>query len=290
VCAWLSFFLFSLFIVTMGNFLTKKDSDRATAQQVSSSPKTGGSSSTAPSRVKQRRALSATQPELTQRERAHLQLKRTRDHLERVLERHEVVQKEERARAVEFMKHQDQKRALECMKRVRRLDDQIRNHAVQLENVQKVIEDTQEQEFNMEFFKTMESANEALSVINREMSTERAEQIMDSVYEELEKAKEAGEILGAPLDAPLDAEGDLEELDRWIHQESRVKQSKSAAQSESSKVKSRKGPTSTAALSPEEQAMVDAATVPNEPLPTEQNNNASRTRTQKGTRDEAIAA
>ncbi|RNF18808.1 charged multivesicular body protein 6 [Trypanosoma conorhini] len=162
----------------------------------------------------QQRKVSAEAPKavITSSDRAQLELKLQRDRLMAAVRRYDVVAKEERAKAREFVRSGNRRKALYCLKREQLQRTQVTSVTDMLDNVQRLLDTVEFTQIELEVFDAIKGGKEELSKLNAMLNVDDIAELMDDTAETIEEARRINVILAQPLEGYEDDEALLAEL------------------------------------------------------------------------------
>lgn len=151
--------------------------------------------------------------ELSQQDRAILDLKATRDRLKKYQNRMELEAGKLMKQAVQLNKAGKKDRALLCVKMKRYKESKIGEVDTQLLSLEKMVQTIQWETENLKVFNALKEGNQALDAIHSVMSIENVEELMDDTKEAIEYENEISTLLSGQDLAAIDESAVMDELD-----------------------------------------------------------------------------
>ncbi|KAH9582281.1 Snf7 family [Trypanosoma melophagium] len=148
---------------------------------------------------------------ITSSDRAQLELKLQRDKLTAAIRKYEINAKEERAKASEFLRSGNRRKALYCLKRERVQRSQVTSITDLLNNVQSLLDTVEFSQIEVEVFHALKNGKEELSKLNSMLNVDDIAELMDGTAETIGEAHRIDAILAQPLDG-CDEDALLNEL------------------------------------------------------------------------------
>lgn len=140
-------------------------------------------------------------PELLEKDKAVLDLKRQRDRLKKYQKQAEAIIVREVEIAKILILKGDKKKALLCLKKKKYQQSCIEKLEVQLLNLEGMVNSIEFASMQNEVFKALEIGKNALEELNSQMSLEDVEKLMDDTAEAIAYQEEIGQALGTALSA-----------------------------------------------------------------------------------------
>jgi charged multivesicular body protein 6 len=137
--------------------------------------------------------------DLSQKDRAILELKRQRDRLRKAKEKMQITMNRETEIAKELYRKGEKKLAILALKKKKYQESMLSNTYNQLENIEKMISSIHEAEQNAKVFEALKVGKDALEHINSQMNVDEIEQLMADTQEAIAYQNEITQILGAAL-------------------------------------------------------------------------------------------
>lgn len=151
--------------------------------------------------------------ELSQQDRAILDLKASRDRLKKYQSRMELEAAKLMKQAMQLNKAGKKDRALLCVKMKRYKERQIGEVDSQLLSLEKMVQSIQWETENLKVFNALKEGNKAMDAIHSVMSIENVEQLMDETKEAIDYANEISTLLSGQDQADIDESAVMAELD-----------------------------------------------------------------------------
>ena len=128
-----------------------------------------------------------------------------------------VVEKEKET-ARQLLKAGQKDKAILVLKKKKRQEQLLQQSEAQLDNIQQMIDSVEFAQMEKDVFEKLKSGNEVLTALNKEMSIEKIDALMEETEEALAVRREIEEALAGHLTAEDDAEieeelAGLDELD-----------------------------------------------------------------------------
>ncbi|KAI1301732.1 Charged multivesicular body protein 6 [Halotydeus destructor] len=158
---------------------------------------------------------------VTEQDRAVLQLKQQRDKIKQFQKRITQQLEKEKEIARELLKNGQKEKALSILKKKKRMETTLDRAAGQLENLEKMTQDIEFAQIEVEVVKGLQTGNEALKQLHALMSIDSIEAILDETREGVEKQREIDELLGNTFTAEDESDllAELEELTEGLAEE-----------------------------------------------------------------------
>ncbi|KAL0233503.1 hypothetical protein PCE1_002018 [Barthelona sp. PCE] len=157
--------------------------------------------------------------EVTDKDKAMLDLKRQRDRLKRYSRKLEKVLDTEMDLAREALKANDRRKATMCLKRKKMQERALSEAENHLMNVETLITNTESAIMTQEVAVAMESGTTLLNMLNEEISIERIEDIFDAAQDAVDEQRDIQEAFAALSltdDALVDMDEEIEnEMNAW---------------------------------------------------------------------------
>jgi charged multivesicular body protein 4 len=137
-------------------------------------------------------------------------------------ETHLKKQRDKHDNEIKIYMSKDQKiEALHCLKKKKRIDEELKNLRAQMDNVETISGRLEQTVVNLEVFKAQKRGATALKTVTNEMSVDKIELEMDKVKEAMEDADDITRAVSQPLGTEVyddDAlESELNELNTQQH-------------------------------------------------------------------------
>ncbi|RNF02544.1 charged multivesicular body protein 6 [Trypanosoma rangeli] len=149
---------------------------------------------------------------VTSLDRAQLELKLQRDRLMAAIRRYEVVAREERTKAGDFLRAGNRRKALYCLKREKIQQSQITSVTDMLDNVQRVLDTVEFSQIEVEVLDALKGGKDELSKLNALLNVDDITELMDDTAETIEEARRINNVLAQPLAGYEDEDALLAEL------------------------------------------------------------------------------
>jgi len=143
---------------------------------------------------------------VTAHDKAVLDLKVQRDKLMAYQKRMNGVVEKEKEAARQLLKAGQKDKALLVLKKKKRQEQLIAQSQAQLDNVSQMIDSVEFAQMEKDVFDKLKSGNEVLTQLNKEMSVEKVEALMEETEEALAARREIEEALAGHLTPEDDAE------------------------------------------------------------------------------------
>jgi len=147
---------------------------------------------------------------VTQHDKAVLDLKVQRDKLKAYQKRMTTVVEKEKETARQLLKAGQKDKALLVLKKKKRQEQLLQQSEAQLDNVQQMIDSVEFAQMEKDVFEKLKSGNEVLTALNKEMSIEKIDALMEETEEALAVRREIEEALAGHLTTEDDAEIEAE--------------------------------------------------------------------------------
>jgi len=158
---------------------------------------------------------------VTEHDKAVLQLKTSRDKIRQYQKRSEAQLLKDRELAKKLIQLHKKERALLLLRKKRFIESQLEKTDGQLENVEKMIHDLEFAKIEVKVVDSLKVGNEALKEVNKLLSIEDIETILDETKEASEKQEEISALLcGFVAETGLTEEELEGELDALLAEES----------------------------------------------------------------------
>jgi len=146
---------------------------------------------------------------VTEHDKAVLDLKVQRDKLKQYQKRMTAVVEKEKETARQLLKAGQKDKALLVLKKKKRQEQLLAQSEAQLDNVSQMIDSVEFAQMEKDVFDKLKSGNEVLTALNKEMSIEKIDALMEETEEALAVQREIEEALAGHLTTEDDA--DIEE-------------------------------------------------------------------------------
>jgi len=143
---------------------------------------------------------------VSQHDKAVLDLKVQRDKLKAYQKRMTNVVEKEKETARQLLKAGQKDKALLVLKKKKRQEQLLQQSEAQLDNVQQMIDSVEFAQMEKDVFEKLKSGNEVLTALNKEMSIEKIDALMEETEEALAVRREIEEALAGHLTSEDDAE------------------------------------------------------------------------------------
>jgi len=151
-------------------------------------------------------------PQMSEHDKAVMQLKITRDRLQKYKKKAEKDSELYVVKAKELVKQGRKDRALVALRMKKYKDKQCQQVEGQLDNIMQMLGSVETAEMTRTAMKALEIGNQALKRLHEEMPIEKIEAIMEENAEAIAYQSEISDILSRNLDAEDDSEVDAELL------------------------------------------------------------------------------
>ncbi|KAL0212348.1 hypothetical protein RCL1_005974 [Eukaryota sp. TZLM3-RCL] len=138
-------------------------------------------------------------PSVSQQDKALLKLKIQRDKLSQQQVRLESVIKDLQNKAVDFVKQKMKERALLCLKQKKFQESLLAKADQNLMNIEQMVSQIEDSLIQAQIMQRLAEGNDLLREIEKEMSVEKVQMIMDESREHIERVEEINQILGTSL-------------------------------------------------------------------------------------------
>lgn len=155
---------------------------------------------------------------ITSSDRVKLQLKMQRDNLVAASRKFERVSEAEHEKAKEFMKVGNKRKALYCLKREKAQQAQLQSVTDMLDNVQKLIDSVEFSQMEEEVVAALKDGKTELERLNKMLSIDDIEKLMDETAESIEEARQIDALLSQPVAGVTDDDELLRELEGQMGQ------------------------------------------------------------------------
>lgn len=156
------------------------------------------------------------QTKVTEQDKAVLQLKTTRDRIRQYQKRSEGSLEKDRQLAKKLLHDGKKERAKLLLRKKRYIEEQLKKTDGTLENIEKMIQDIEFAQIEMQVVDSLKVGNESLKQINEMLSIEDVERILDETQEAAEKQREIDALLSGGIFTEEDETAVEEELDALI--------------------------------------------------------------------------
>lgn len=174
------------------------------------------SSKPKPKTEQQKRDEKADQKgQLTEAEKAQLELKRARDRLKKQGEQLERVIEKEKEMARELVNAGQKKKAIMILKRKQMQEKMLDRARGQMLNVEQMLSNIQDAEMNVKVFNALKEGNATLKNLQDQMTLDDINDIMDDTVEHIDIQNQISEALGQNLNTAEMAEIDSEVNDMF---------------------------------------------------------------------------
>lgn len=153
---------------------------------------------------------------VTEHDKALLQLKTTRDKIHQYQKRSEATVEKDRQLAKKLIRDGKKERALLLLRKKKFIEEQLKKTDGTLDNIEKMIQDIEFSQIEMQVVDSLKIGNESLKQINAMLSIEDVEHILDETQEAVEKQREIDALLSGGLLTEEDETAAEEELDAII--------------------------------------------------------------------------
>jgi len=143
---------------------------------------------------------------VTEHDKAVLDLKVQRDKLMQYQKRMKTVVEKEKETARQLLKEGKKDKALLVLKKKKRQEQLLAQSEAQLDNVSQMIDSVEFAQMEKDVFDKLKSGNEVLTALNKEMSIEKIDALMEETEEALAVQREIEEALSGHLTTEDDAE------------------------------------------------------------------------------------
>jgi len=143
---------------------------------------------------------------VTEHDKAVLDLKTQRDKLKAYQKRMTTVVEKEKETARQLLKAGQKDKALLILKKKKRQEQLIAQSEAQLDNVSQMIDSVEFAQMEKDVFDKLKSGNEVLTALNKEMSIDKIDALMEETEEALAVQREIEEALAGHLSSEDDAE------------------------------------------------------------------------------------
>ncbi|XP_018019208.1 charged multivesicular body protein 6-A-like [Hyalella azteca] len=158
---------------------------------------------------------------VTEQDRAVLQLKTTRDKIRQYQKRSEALLEKDRELAKKLLLAHKKERAKLLLRKKRFIEDQLQRTDGQLENIERMIQDLEFAQIEIKVVDSLRDGNEALKEVNKLLSIDDIERILEETKEGAEKQEEISALLCGFAAATGLTEDELDaELDALLQQDS----------------------------------------------------------------------
>ncbi|ODQ76943.1 hypothetical protein BABINDRAFT_163945, partial [Babjeviella inositovora NRRL Y-12698] len=157
-------------------------------------------------------------PKITAQDKAVLQLKIQRDRLIQYQQKLSLVTGRELQIAQELLRANNKSRALLALKKKKYQQSMLDKSYNQLATLEELIGNIEFKLVEKDFFAGLQTGSELLKQLNREVSLEKVEKIMDDTAEGIAYQEEVSEMLGSAINEQEAAEVE-EELERMEREE-----------------------------------------------------------------------
>ncbi|XP_053207884.1 charged multivesicular body protein 6-B-like [Panonychus citri] len=152
-------------------------------------------------------------PKVTEQDRAVLQLKQQRDKIKQYQKRIQSRLEDERNLARQLLQNGQKERALTILKKKKYFENVIAKQDGLLETLEKLVDDISFAQIEVQVVEGLEQGNKALKELNKILSIERVETILEETREGVEKQREIDQIISGAFDDEDEAEL-MEELNQ----------------------------------------------------------------------------
>ncbi|XP_042210264.1 charged multivesicular body protein 6-A-like [Homarus americanus] len=156
------------------------------------------------------------QSKVTEHDKAVLQLKSTRDKIRQYQKRSEGTVEKDRQLAKKLLRDGRKERAKLLLRKKRFIEEQLKKTDGTLENIERMIQDIEFSQIELQVVDSLKVGNESLKQINEMLSVEDVERILDETQEAVEKQQEIDALLSGGLLTEEDETAVEEELDAII--------------------------------------------------------------------------
>ncbi|KAE9552896.1 hypothetical protein FO519_003881 [Halicephalobus sp. NKZ332] len=154
------------------------------------------------------------QAQVTEHDKAVLQLKLQRDKMRQAIRRYEGNLAKEKEMARELLKQGRKDRALLLLKRKKVQETAMERFVKMMDQIDQMVTDLEVAQMNSEVMDKLKQGNEALKLANEKFSIEEAQKIMEDTQEAAEYQEEISKIVATELSPTeiAEAEDELEAL------------------------------------------------------------------------------
>lgn len=157
-------------------------------------------------------------PSVSKQDEAVLQLKLQRDSLKRYKKRITVIIEREHQVAKQCLQNGDKKRALLALKKKKYQENQVEELEKQMTTLEELTQSVEFAQLQQSFFKSLQQGNNILKELNKELSIEKVEKLLDDSSESIAYQNELNEMLSKNIN-PEDEMDVLEELEQMEKEE-----------------------------------------------------------------------
>jgi len=143
---------------------------------------------------------------VTEHDKAVLELKCQRDKVKAYQKRMANVVEKEKETARELLKAGRKDKALLVLKKKKRQEQLLHQSEAQLDNIEQMIDSVEFAQMEKDVFDKLKSGNEVLTQLNKELSVEKIDALMEETEEALAVQREIEEALAGHLSTEDDAE------------------------------------------------------------------------------------
>ncbi|XP_015791877.1 charged multivesicular body protein 6-B [Tetranychus urticae] len=154
-------------------------------------------------------------PKVTEQDRAVLQLKQQRDKIKQYQKRIQLRLEDERNLARQLLQNGQKDRALTILKKKKYFENLIAKHDELLDTLEKLVDDISFAQIEVQVVEGLEQGNKALKELNKILSIERVESILEETREGIEKQREIDQLIGGTFSEEDEVEL-LEELEQIV--------------------------------------------------------------------------
>lgn len=149
-------------------------------------------------------------PQLSDADRATLELKRSRDRLKKQEQQLENVIAKEKKIAQQLLQNKQKDKAILILKRKQMQEKMLERARAQMLNVESMISNIQEAESNVVVFNALKEGNATLQSLQEQMSVDQIEEILDDTADAVRMQDEISAALGQNLNTSEQAQIDDE--------------------------------------------------------------------------------
>ncbi|ODV95737.1 hypothetical protein PACTADRAFT_41862 [Pachysolen tannophilus NRRL Y-2460] len=159
---------------------------------------------------------SVSSPRVTPQDKAILQMKLQRDKLIKTQTRLSVIMNKEKQIAIEALQQNNKQRALLALKKKKYQESSINRINDQLISLENLINSIEFKLIEKDFLYGLEQGNKILTQLNKEVSIEKVDKLMDTTQEGIRYQQEVDDMLSQRLNRSEEMEVDeeLKELER----------------------------------------------------------------------------
>jgi len=154
-------------------------------------------------------------PEITEEDKAILQLKQQRDSVKKYQKRIKDELDKERQIARQLLKDNKKEKALLLLKKKKYMESILDKTDNQLMNLEKLVTDIEFSRVEATVLEGLQTGNEALKQLHQILSIDKIEEILEETKEGIEKQKEIDDLL-LGMNIETDEQSLLQELDQML--------------------------------------------------------------------------